>query len=257
MIGLEEAPELPRDGDPAAPSLPDADLSLWEDTKDEHVFAVREPQDGPTLKSSVTAILRRLRQEEDQSEAPDDKRREIPAAPAPRPYFMQLRDGMNAAERGTAMHRILGIIDLDTVRRDGVEAALEKLVGLRMLSPVEEQFLKRSTAPGTIGQFFLSPFGQRVLGAGFVRREWAFTYHIDDRLAEYIQGVIDLCFIENDEWVLCDYKTDRAEADELRDRYSDQLRLYRDALEAITDRPVKECFLYSLYLQKAIPVDLN
>ena len=257
MIGLEEAPELPRDGDPAAPSLPDADLSPWEDTKDEHVFAVREPQDGPTLKSSVTAILRRLRQEEDQSEAPDDKRREIPAAPAPRPYFMQLRDGMNAAERGTAMHRILGIIDLDTVRRDGVEAALEKLVGLRMLSPVEEQFLKRSTAPGTIGQFFLSPFGQRVLGAGLVRREWAFTYHIDDRLAEYIQGVIDLCFIENDEWVLCDYKTDRAEADELRDRYSDQLRLYRDALEAITDRPVKECFLYSLYLQKAIPVDPN
>ena len=72
-----------------------------------------------------------------------------------------------------------------------------------------------------------------------------------------LQGVIDLCFIENDEWVLCDYKTDRAEADELRDRYSDQLRLYRDALEAITDRPVKECFLYSLYLQKAIPVDPN
>ena len=257
MIGLEEAPALPGDSDSAVPSLPDVDLRPWEDSRDEYVFAAREPQDGPTLKSSVTAILKQLRQEEDQSEVPDDKRREIPAAPAPRPYFMQLRDGMNAAERGTAMHRILGIIDLDTVRHDGVDDALEKLVSLRMLSQVEEQFLKKSTAPGTIRQFYLSPFGQRVLNSGFVKREWAFTYHIDDRLAEYIQGVIDLCFIEDDEWVLCDYKTDRAEEDELKERYSGQLRLYREALEAITDRPVKECCLYSLYLQKAITVDLN
>ena len=255
LIGIEEAPSLPAAGQLYNISVPEADLRPWDESRDERTLMPGISLEGPTLKSSVTAILKRLRQEEDQSEGPADKRREIPKTPAPRPYFMQLRDGLNAAERGTAMHRILGIIDLDTVRHAGVDQALKKLVDLKMLSPVEENFLSTSTAPGSIGQFFLSPFGQRVLLSDRVRREWAFTYHIDDRLAEYIQGVIDLCFIENGEWVLCDYKTDRADADELRERYRDQLDLYRRALETITDLPVKECCLYSFYLQAVVPVD--
>ena len=57
--------------------------------------------------------------------------------------------------------------------------------------------------------------------------------------------------------VLVDYKTDRiGEREEavLLDRYRLQLIYYRRALEQITGKTVRQAFLYSLALQKEIPV---
>ena len=62
-----------------------------------------------------------------------------------------------------------------------------------------------------------------------------------------VQGVIDLCFMEDDHWVLVDYKTDYYEDPGLlKERYAPQLRIYRQALEAITRRPVGRTCLYGL-----------
>ena len=64
-----------------------------------------------------------------------------------------------------------------------------------------------------------------------------------------IQGIIDAWFIEGDEIVLMDYKTDRVkEADELIRRYQLQLDLYKRALEASTKMKVKEVYIYSFGL---------
>ena len=70
-----------------------------------------------------------------------------------------------------------------------------------------------------------------------------------------IQGVIDLCFLENGQWVLADYKTDHASGDELLARYSLQLSWYSRALALITGIPVKETLVFSLREGKAYPVD--
>ena len=56
-----------------------------------------------------------------------------------------------------------------------------------------------------------------------------------------VQGTIDCCFIEDGQWVLLDYKTDRTEdMDALRAHYAPQLRLYALALQRITGMPVKQ-----------------
>ena len=68
-----------------------------------------------------------------------------------------------------------------------------------------------------------------------------------------IQGIIDAFFIEEDEIVLLDYKTDVVKnSDELREKYKKQLELYATALEANFNKRVKEKILYSFYLEEEI-----
>ena len=75
-----------------------------------------------------------------------------------------------------------------------------------------------------------------------------------------IQGIIDAFFLEEDQVVLVDYKSDRArngEEESLVRRYREQFRIYADALEKLLMKKVKEAWLYSLSLGKAIPVSLS
>ena len=70
-----------------------------------------------------------------------------------------------------------------------------------------------------------------------------------------IQGIIDAYFEEDGEIVLVDYKTDAIkEPLELIERYGIQVEYYREALEKLTGRRVKECILYSFALNSAILV---
>ena len=68
-----------------------------------------------------------------------------------------------------------------------------------------------------------------------------------------VQGIIDACFLDGDEFVLVDYKTDRvSHAQELRDRYRVQLDLYARALHQITGKAVREKIIYALSLHEMI-----
>ena len=64
-----------------------------------------------------------------------------------------------------------------------------------------------------------------------------------------VQGIIDLAFKENGQWVIVDYKTDRVNdrnIESLKEMYKKQIDLYSQALEKITGIKVKErilCFL--------------
>ena len=74
-----------------------------------------------------------------------------------------------------------------------------------------------------------------------------------------IQGVIDAYFPAEQGLVLVDYKTDRAESRDGRDlaeKYRVQLRYYREALERLTGRKVREVWLYSFSLGKALEVSV-
>ncbi len=64
-----------------------------------------------------------------------------------------------------------------------------------------------------------------------------------------VQGVIDLAFLEGDQWVLVDYKTGDVlpgMEQAYLSHYAPQIKLYRLALERLTDRPVREAGLYIL-----------
>ena len=69
-----------------------------------------------------------------------------------------------------------------------------------------------------------------------------------------VQGTVDCCFIEDGQWVLMDYKTDRGDADALRERYQPQLSVYALALERITGIPVREKLLCLLGQAQTVEV---
>ncbi len=66
-------------------------------------------------------------------------------------------------------------------------------------------------------------------------------------VAEYLEGVIDLAFLEDDGWTVVDYKTDRGDdpaLDERLERYRAQIRLYARALEHLSGEPVARRILW-------------
>ena len=80
----------------------------------------------------------------------------------------------------------------------------------------------------------------------------------DERLMEYnsnsmLQGIADCMFEEDGEIVLVDYKTDRVNSENiLVSRYDLQIKLYSAALSKIFGKRVREAYLYSFSLGKAV-----
>ena len=200
---------------------------------------------NPPLKTSVTAIAKTLREDKDAWESPDHKRR-LPPEP-PKPAFLE-EQRVTAAQRGTVTHRVLGQIDYALVRQGKLTQALNELQKQGVLTDADRDAVRAHWLTG----FFSSPLGQRALAAREVHREWSFNLKGDK--GSMIQGVIDLCFLENGRWVLADYKTDAADGDELLRRYARQLRWYAKALSKITGVPVGETLIFSLRAGKCFPV---
>ena len=68
---------------------------------------------------------------------------------------------------------------------------------------------------------------------------------------------MDAYFAEGDDLVLVDYKTDRikdGQEEDLIKRYRTQMQYYKDTLEQLTGKKVKETYLYSFALGKEIAV---
>ena len=62
-------------------------------------------------------------------------------------------------------------------------------------------------------------------------------------------------FIEKNGGILIDYKSDRIyDEEELKARYCIQLELYRTALERAMGISIRETYLYSFAMGKAIPL---
>ena len=156
---------------------------------------------------------------------------------------------MTAAERGSAVHKALGLLPYEPLRTASVldEALVNALLdGLRDKEQLTDQE-RNAVRAGLILRFFRSELGKRALRSTAVRREWPFALQV--KPDAYLQGVIDLCFMEDGAWILVDYKTDAVEtASVLADRYSDQLAWYRKALTELTGIPVRETYLYAVRL---------
>ena len=70
-----------------------------------------------------------------------------------------------------------------------------------------------------------------------------------------VQGAVDLCFEENGEIVVVDFKTDRTDnPDDLAAAYGEQLSIYAAACEKIFEKKVKQKIIYSFALSREIEV---
>ena len=165
----------------------------------------------------------------------------------------------SGARWGTLMHEVMQWLPLQNYTRSTLKQALDTLALQGYLTDEE----RKAISEKRIYDFFQSHLGQRLLTAQRVERELPFSMlfpanrvypEMLDGEDLFLQGIIDTAFLEEGAWVLVDYKTDRLDEEALVKRYRIQLMLYKEALERLTPYPVKEVYIYSFRLERAIPV---
>lgn len=165
---------------------------------------------------------------------------------------------VTGAQWGTLMHEAMQWLPVKKYTQTSMTAMLDSLQAEGKFSDEERSLLSDRSLYG----FFNSDLGQRLIASKRVERELPFSLLFDgnrvypdvengERL--FLQGIIDTAFVEDDQWVLVDYKTDRVKSgDELIRRYKIQMDLYKEALERLTNMPVKASYIYSFRLHEAV-----
>lgn len=179
-----------------------------------------------------------------------------------RPAFME-REKMTPSERGTALHAFMQFADYLAAAQNP-QQELERLTQKGFLSPEQKNVVDLDR----VQRFFQSQIGKRILQSSYVERERRFLVEIPAKQLSpqltgesakesvILQGAVDCMFEEKGELVIVDYKTDRMKnREDLWNRYRGQVDLYRIAIEQCTGKKVKECLLYSFYLNCEISGD--
>lgn len=178
------------------------------------------------------------------------------------PLFMQeTKKELKGAARGTLYHRVWENLDYEKIdTKEQIEEQLENIL------TAEE---KKSIWIPDFYRFAKNPLAVRMKEAaqkGQLYREQPFVIAIpaNQMKKEYeteeeilVQGIIDAYFEEEDGLILVDYKTDKVQKGqekELIEKYKVQMQYYKKALEMITDREVKEIYIYSTGIGKAVLV---
>jgi len=251
--------------------IPNEETPVEKDVENRDFFLPEYKVSHLPLKVGVTALCRAIAEGletvDDEEETADLKRfpfassrpklmSSVPAMPA----FLDPPKEETALLTGVQTHRALGLIRLELLRpvMDNPKAIyavicreLERFEETGVMTQAEAAHVNRSM----IARFFESDLGRRMLQSPRVEREWSFALRVREPFPTTVQGVIDLCFLENGRWILVDFKTDRVEeASELVPRYAGQMGFYRRALECGTPYPVGECALFSLRLGQSVQV---
>ena len=211
---------------------------------------------GITAKMTVSEIKQRFAES-----LREDEPAALPVAPAAppvwrRPQFLQQKGRLSPAERGTLMHSIMQNLDLHgDLTRAGLRAQVARMEAAGMIATGHEDAVNYAS----IESFCQSSLGQRMQQAVRVWRELPFSRMIpvgevnpayagsSEKI--FVQGVIDVLFEEADgSLILLDYKTDHDTTPEkIRRHYAKQIELYRQAVESILGKNVKESILFMLH----------
>ena len=217
------------------------------------------------VKVSVSELKKRsYHSEQDLEETVDYEQDEELQPLIPRFIEAKKEEGYTGAFRGTAYHRVMECLDYQrTDTQEKLRVQLEELVSLKKMEEKEAA----SVRIRDILHFVESALGHRMKAAALQKKLFREQPFVIARKASelegewqceedvLVQGIIDAYFIENDEIVLVDYKTDfvrNGEEQKLIDRYHVQLEDYAQALERMTGRRVKERYIYSFTLGKEI-----
>ena len=172
---------------------------------------------------------------------------------------------IDSAKVGTLTHLILQKIDFNKIKtKDELVDFIQELIAKNFI--LEEEAKRIDVEK--IYKFINSDFANKIKEAKKVYKEKPFYMKIraKDFIEEandeevLVQGIVDL-FFENKEGkiILVDYKTDFikvGEEENLIKKYKIQLELYKKAVEEAVSKPVSEIYLYSLYLNKEIKVQI-
>ena len=185
-------------------------------------------------------------------------RRFIAANP---PAFLQ-KEGMTAAQKGTATHTFMQYADYAAAAADPMAEA-QRLLSAGFLTDRQAEVISEEK----LRRFFDGALYHRMTAAEGLWREFPFVMEVpatmlapdlpEEAAGEtvVVQGIADCVFREGDRLILVDYKTDKVDsAAALIDRYRSQMLFYKQALEKIFGLPVTEMLLYSFALGEAVEV---
>ncbi|MGN0584327.1 MAG: 3'-5' exonuclease, partial [Ruminococcus sp.] len=177
---------------------------------------------------------------------------------------------LTGAEHGTAVHSFFQYAVFSRAECD----PMGELKNLWQSGFITEEQMK-TVSFREIEPFFRSSIYERIKKSPLLYREKKFLIRVSDldipesiegedlkplllyrNSGSMMKGIIDLAFLENDEFVLLDYKTDTASCEEeLKEKYRMQLYIYSLALKQITGKNVKECLIYSTHFSREIKVE--
>lgn len=170
--------------------------------------------------------------------------------------------GLTPAEKGIALHSFMQFADFKSAAIDP-KAELERLIAENFISPHQASAVDLNR----VSLFFESSLGKRILNSDEIHKERRFTVEIPAEDAGYnalsekasivLQGALDCTFTENGQLHIVDFKTDRVKDPfELAETYAVQIKLYKKAMQQISDLPVGDCWIYSMHKNTAVPVKI-
>ena len=174
-------------------------------------------------------------------------------------FLKEQTNKLTGAQKGTLIHLCMQYLNInEDYTKEKIEDLIDDLLFKKKISSIEAENIDTNK----ILDFTKSNLWKDLKKAKLVEREKAFYITIPiNELYEsnmegeiLVQGIIDLYFInEDDELILVDYKTDYVQQkEELIEKYSKQLELYKRALEEALDKKVSKVYIYSTYLNREI-----
>ncbi len=156
---------------------------------------------------------------------------------------------LNAATKGTILHKLMRFINTEAVRNGGdIIAETDKLIGMKMFEEYSADNVRKTAEEFGSGimTFASSDICKAAeaaadRGRAECEKPIVFAVPATENSSDYalVQGKIDLMFEEDDGWVVLDYKTERSDmpdsesrASEAKDKHGFQLTSYSSALEA-------------------------
>jgi len=232
------------------------DVRQWVDQRLSWQYPYQSAVNIPS-KLSVTEINRLVSKKLNRFEL------EIPSL-IQKPRFMEGKKLFSGAEKGTIVHFVMQHLQLDAVHTvEEIQEQLERMVAAELITSEEAAVVDSRQ----ILLFFESTIGRRMLSAPKVYREISFNFvkkacEISQEWKDcnedlLIQGIIDCYFEEEDGLILVDYKTDSllwGGREEMVEQYRTQIKLYKEALEIITDKKVREAYLYLFSTNEALKI---
>ncbi len=185
------------------------------------------------------------------------------------PAFLDDVREVSAAKKGTIMHHAMQHLDLTrAMDKISIRTQVEEMITNEFLSPKHAEVVDINK----IYRFLTSPLGKRMLASKKVYKEVPFNIdiacseiysdfvHNENLIDEKVllQGVIDCYFEENDYFVLIDFKTDlfsSNDIDAIKAKYGTQIKYYKRAIEILTNKNVKESFIYMFYNNQTVLIE--
>ncbi len=179
------------------------------------------------------------------------------------PAFKEDKVEFTKAEIGTIVHFVMQHLNLNCdLSYDNIKSQINDMVKKKLLTEKEANVVDVKK----IVQFFNTNIGRRMKISPAVKREVPFVIKkqadeiinsLDKNDIILIQGIIDCYFYEGKEVVIIDYKTDditQMGLKSIKEKYKPQILSYKEAVEKITNKKVKSCYLYLFDIDEAIEI---